>query len=95
MLGDVIVDSEEEYREFVQKNELPDDYVYSRTPFGAPPGSWKVVVKPKPDIQQKNTTLEKKLRSNLRSWGYLRHFEHDHRVNGRQLDFADSRKRWL
>ncbi|ELZ17523.1 hypothetical protein [Natrinema limicola] len=83
-----IVNSEEEYRRFVQKNPLPEGYVWCRSPFTGK-GKWKVTHKKAPDISTTDTGLEQDLRSLLQTWGLWNHFEQDVRILGRQLDFAD------
>lgn len=84
-----VVDSDGEYREFVEEHPLPAGYVWGRSPFGAPPGSWKTHIKEKPEIRGTNTDLEQRLAEYLERWGYRGHFEHDYRHLGYQLDFAD------
>lgn len=83
------VHSEEEFREFIKDNPLPDGYVWGRTPFGASSGGWKIHVKEEPEIHGTGTDLEQQLESYLEQWGYRDRFQHDYRHLGYQLDFAD------
>lgn len=88
--GDMEVSSDEEYREFVENHQLPDGYIWGRTPFGAKPGNWKIHVKEAPDIRSVGSELENELQSCLREWGCLNRFERDYHALGYQLDFVDS-----
>lgn len=90
MAGTKEVHSDEEFREFIKSNSLPDGYVWGRTPFGASPGNWKVHVKERPEIRGTGTDIEQRLEDCLEQWGYRGRFQHDYRHLGYQLDFADA-----
>lgn len=83
-----VVDSEAEYRKFVQNHPLPDGYEWTRSPF-TEEGKWKVSHAKVSETKATNTDLERQLRSLLKEWGFWKHFQHDCRLFGRQIDFAD------
>jgi len=84
------IDSDEEFHEFIENNPAPDGQVWSRTPFGAEPGKWRVYLKKESTLPSEGSGLEDRVQELLEEWGYSDRFErHYSYPRSGHLDFAD------
>ncbi len=85
-----LIVTKEEFIEFIETHEPPEGYVWAITPFGAPPGKYKIYLKKFSPPKYSDTDLERCFERILNELGFREgiDYQKQYLILGKVVDFA-------